>query len=88
MLIRPITPDDWPIARRVRLDALAGSLPGTFSTTHADAFEWDEQQWREWTARRGPFFVAGSGAQPAGSVGAMDDPRPENEMILPLPASR
>ncbi|WP_063036861.1 GNAT family N-acetyltransferase [Nocardia grenadensis] len=89
MLIRPITPDDWPLARRVRLDALAGSPPGTFSTTHADAFEWDEQQWREWTARRYPFFVAESGSGPVGSAGAIVTPDgPELVSMWTAPRAR
>ncbi|MGW5385946.1 N-acetyltransferase family protein [Nocardia sp. NPDC003963] len=71
MLIRRITPGDWSIARTVRLDALAGSPPGTFSGTHAEALRWDEQRWREWTARRDPFFVADSDSVSLGSAGVI-----------------
>lgn len=71
MVIRTIGPDEWPTARTVRLDALAGSPPGTFSTTHADAAQWTEQQWREWTARRYPFFVAVTESGPVGSAGVI-----------------
>ncbi|MFD4407205.1 GNAT family N-acetyltransferase [Nocardia sp. NPDC058499] len=71
MVIRTIGPDEWPTARTVRLDALVGSPPGTFSTTHADAAQWTEQQWREWTARRHPFFVAVTESGPVGSAGAI-----------------
>ena len=54
MVIRTIGPDEWPT---VRLEALAGSPPGTFSTTHAEAAHWSEHQWREWTARRLRLWV-------------------------------
>lgn len=71
MRIRQIGPDAWPAARTVRLQALAGSPPGTFSSTHAEAAQWDEQQWREWTARRDPFFVAEGDSGPVGSAGVV-----------------
>lgn len=71
MVIQAIGPDEWPTARTVRLDALAGSPPGTFSTTHAEAAQWGEQQWREWTARRYPFFVAIAESGPVGSAGVI-----------------
>ncbi|MFI2230807.1 GNAT family N-acetyltransferase [Nocardia testacea] len=71
MRIRRIGPEDWRVARLVRLDALAGSAPGTFSTGHTEALTWDETKWREWTARRDPFFVAGSDAGPVGSAGVI-----------------
>jgi GNAT superfamily N-acetyltransferase len=84
-----MTPDDWPIARTVRLDALAGSPPGTFSTTHAEASEWDEQQWQEWTARRQPFFVAESDSGPVGSAGAIVTPDgPELVSMWTAPRAR
>ncbi|WP_328392038.1 GNAT family N-acetyltransferase [Nocardia sp. NBC_00416] len=70
MRIRSIGPDDWPTARAVRLDALAGSPPGTFSTTHAEALVWEAHQWREWATRR-ILFVAETGAMPVGSAGVI-----------------
>lgn len=71
MAIRAIGPEQWPTARTVRLDALAGSPPGTFSTTRAEAAQWSAQQWREWTARRYPFFVAVTETGPVGSAGVI-----------------
>ena len=71
MVIRTIEPDEWPTARTVRLEALAGSPPGTFSTTHTEAAQWSEQQWREWTARRYPFLVAVTVSGPVGSAGVI-----------------
>lgn len=59
------------MARTVRLDALAGSAPGTFSTTHGEALAWDEQQWREWTEHRDPLFIAESESGPVGSAGVI-----------------
>lgn len=53
------------------MDALAGSAPGTFSTTHAEALAWTEAQWRAWTERRYPLFVAESASGPVGSAGVM-----------------
>ncbi|GGL06019.1 GNAT family N-acetyltransferase [Nocardia jinanensis] len=89
MLIRQITPDDWTIARTVRLDALTGSPPGTFSTTPAEALEWDEQRWREWTARRCPFFVAHSDSGPLGSAGMIVVPNgPELVSMWTAPRAR
>ncbi|MGW0007340.1 N-acetyltransferase family protein [Nocardia grenadensis] len=89
MRIRRIGPEDWHIARSVRLDALAGSAPGTFSTGHADALTWDEPRWREWTARRDPFFVAGPDARPAGSAGVIVTPAgPELVSMWATPRAR
>ncbi|MGW0182055.1 N-acetyltransferase family protein [Nocardia sp. NPDC003345] len=72
MRIRRIGPEDWRTARAVRLDALAGSPPGTFSVTHEDAVRWGEHRWREWTTKRDAFFVAESGARPVGSAGVIE----------------
>ncbi|MEV0366193.1 GNAT family N-acetyltransferase [Nocardia fusca] len=89
MRIRRIGPEDWRIARLVRLDALAGSAPGTFSTSHTEALTWDEPNWREWTARRDPFFVAGADAHPAGSAGAIVTPDgPELVSMWTAPRAR
>ncbi|MFI5716394.1 GNAT family N-acetyltransferase [Nocardia sp. NPDC051750] len=71
MWIAPIEPDEWSIARTVRLDALAGSPPGTFSSSHSEALRWGEQQWREWAGRRHPFFVARADSGPVGSAGVI-----------------
>lgn len=89
MVIRMIGPGEWPIARTVRLDALAGAPPGTFSTTHAEAVQWSERQWREWTARRHPFFVAVTESGPVGSAGVIiTDGRPELVSMWTAPPSR
>ncbi|WP_175647999.1 GNAT family N-acetyltransferase [Nocardia donostiensis] len=70
MAIRQIGQDEWETARTVRLDALAGSPPGTFAATHAEASTWDEQQWRQWTERRALFIAERDGA-PVGSAGGI-----------------
>ncbi|MEU1524003.1 GNAT family N-acetyltransferase [Nocardia rhamnosiphila] len=89
MRIQRIGPEDWRVARLVRLDALAGSAPGTFSTSHTEALTWDEPHWREWAARRDPFFVAGSDAQPAGSAGVILTPDgPELVSMWTAPRAR
>ncbi|MEV3961292.1 GNAT family N-acetyltransferase [Nocardia sp. NPDC050193] len=50
---------------------------------------WDEPQWREWTARRDPFFGAGSGSRPAGSAGAIVTPAgPELVSVWTAPRAR
>ncbi|MGI5220496.1 GNAT family N-acetyltransferase [Nocardia sp. CA-290969] len=90
MRIRTVVADDWRIARRVRLDALAGSPPGTFSTGHAEAVQWDERQWREWTVRRDPFFVAEDDSGPVGSAGVIvsTDGVPELVSMWTAPVAR
>ncbi|MBF6439357.1 GNAT family N-acetyltransferase [Nocardia cyriacigeorgica] len=67
MIVRRVPPAEWEVARAVRLDALAGSPPGTFSTTFAEASAWNEQRWREW-ARPRTLFVAEDGGVPIGSA--------------------
>lgn len=68
--MRRVPADDWETARAIRLDALAGSPAGTFSTTVAEASTWDEQRWREWAAPRA-LFVAENGAGPLGSAAGL-----------------
>ncbi|MBF6352006.1 GNAT family N-acetyltransferase [Nocardia flavorosea] len=58
-----------------RADGAAGCArrvaPGHLLHPHTEAALWNEQQWREWTARRCPFFVAVTGARPVGSAGVI-----------------
>ncbi|MEU4316494.1 GNAT family N-acetyltransferase [Nocardia sp. NPDC024068] len=89
MRIRRIGPEDWRTARAVRLDALAGSPPGTFSSTYAEAVRWEEHRWREWMAQRDVFFVAESEARPVGSAGVIDTPAgPELVSMWTAPVAR
>ncbi|MBF6398445.1 GNAT family N-acetyltransferase [Nocardia cyriacigeorgica] len=67
MIVRRVPADEWETARAIRLDALAGSPPGTFSTTFAEASTWDEQRWRAWAAPR-TLFVAENDTVPLGSA--------------------
>jgi ribosomal protein S18 acetylase RimI-like enzyme len=46
--IRRARPEDWPIAREVRLAALAES-PDAFGATLEDALSREEASWRAWT---------------------------------------
>ena len=89
MVIRTIGPDEWPTARAVRLAALAGSPPGIFSQNPAEAAQWSERQWREWTARRYPFFVAVTESEPVGSAGVINtDLGPELGSMWTAPPAR
>ncbi|WP_024803637.1 GNAT family N-acetyltransferase [Nocardia sp. BMG51109] len=70
MIVRRIGDEDWRLARAARLDALAGSAPGTFSIGLEEAARWDEQQWRRWAGRR-TLFVAEDGAEVFGCAGGL-----------------
>ncbi|MFJ1461255.1 GNAT family N-acetyltransferase [Nocardia sp. N2S4-5] len=72
MIVRQVGAEEWQVARIARLDALAGSAPGTFSLSYGEAAEWDEQQWRRWLADR-TFFVAESGTEVLGCVGGLSE---------------
>ncbi|WP_280234407.1 GNAT family N-acetyltransferase [Nocardia cyriacigeorgica] len=88
MIVRRVHPEDWPTARAIRLDALAGSPPGTFSTTFAEASAWDEQHWRAWAKGR-TLFVAQNGDTPLGSAaGCLPDGSPELVSVWVNPVAR
>ncbi|BCK57228.1 GNAT family N-acetyltransferase [Nocardia wallacei] len=72
MIVRQVGVDEWPVARMARLDALAGSAPGTFSLSYGEAAEWDRQRWRRWLADR-TFFVAESASEVLGCVGGVTE---------------
>lgn len=48
--VLPLTPDQWPLLKAVRLRALADA-PDAFGTTLAQASAWDDARWQE-NARR------------------------------------
>ncbi|WP_280478196.1 GNAT family N-acetyltransferase [Nocardia cyriacigeorgica] len=88
MIVRRLPAAEWETARAVRLDALAGSPPGTFSTPVAEASTWNEQRWREWAAPRA-LFVAENGAGPLGSAaGLLEDGSAELVSMWVNPVAR
>ncbi len=81
MIVRRLTADGWQTARTVRLDALAGSPAGTFSTTYEQALAWSVDQWKRWTRTRAMFVaeehdtVLGSAAVRVAGNGRKSCPR-------------
>ncbi|WP_433522022.1 N-acetyltransferase family protein [Nocardia pseudovaccinii] len=77
MRVRQLGGDEWQVAREIRLDALAGSPPGTFASTFEVASRWDEPQWRQWMGTR-LLFVAERDGRVVGSAGIVtkSDDRP------------
>ncbi|MET8878494.1 GNAT family N-acetyltransferase [Nocardia sp. NPDC004604] len=75
MSVRQLGGDEWTVAREIRLDALAGSPPGTFATTYAVAAQWDERQWRQWMGTR-LLFVAEHGDGVVGCAGIITETEP------------
>ncbi len=68
MRVRQLGGDEWTVAREIRLDALAGSPPGTFASTFEVAARWDEPRWRQWMGTR-LLFVAERDGGVVGSAG-------------------
>ncbi|WP_228002538.1 hypothetical protein [Nocardia australiensis] len=58
MIVRRLGENEWTVARDVRLDALAGSAPGTFASTLEVASQWTEHDWLRWMGTR-LLFVTG-----------------------------
>ncbi|MBF6330327.1 GNAT family N-acetyltransferase [Nocardia transvalensis] len=76
MIVRQLGSEEWRTARTARLNALATSPPGRFSSTFAEAAVWDEQRWRRWLGLR-TLFVVESHRQPVGCAGVLfEDGRP------------
>ncbi|WP_169814481.1 GNAT family N-acetyltransferase [Nocardia pseudovaccinii] len=77
MRVRQLGGNEWLVAREIRLDALAGSPPGTFASTFEVASRWDEPQWRQWMGTR-LLFVAERDGRVVGSAGIVtkSDDRP------------
>ncbi|MFE9326624.1 GNAT family N-acetyltransferase [Nocardia sp. NPDC052278] len=77
MRVRQLGGDEWLVAREIRLDALAGSPPGTFASTFEVAARWNEPQWRQWMGTR-LLFVAERDGRVVGSAGIVtkSDDRP------------
>ncbi|MEV2224688.1 GNAT family N-acetyltransferase [Nocardia vinacea] len=73
MRVRQLGGDEWTVAREIRLDALAGSPPGTFASTFELASQWDEPQWRQWMGTR-LLFVAERDGGVVGSAGIVTKP--------------
>ncbi|MFI6367555.1 GNAT family N-acetyltransferase [Nocardia sp. NPDC050630] len=68
MRVRQLGEGEWTVAREIRLDALAGSPPGTFASRFEVASRWDEAQWRQWMGTR-LLFVAEHDGRVVGSAG-------------------
>ncbi|WP_433598702.1 N-acetyltransferase family protein [Nocardia sp. CA-135953] len=73
MRVRQLGADEWTVAQEIRLDALAGSPPGTFASTFEVASRWDEPQWRQWMGTR-LLFVAEHDGRVVGSAGIVTEP--------------
>lgn len=79
-MVRAVGVDDWATWRELRLAALADA-PYAFC---ADVGEWraaDEQRWRDRLAAGAGHFVADVDEQPAGMVGAVDNPDGSVELV-------
>ncbi|WP_329406100.1 GNAT family N-acetyltransferase [Nocardia vinacea] len=90
MRVRQLGGDEWTVAREIRLDALAGSPPGTFASTFEVASHWDEPQWRQWMATR-LLFVAERDGGVVGSAGIVtktDDSPPTVVSVWVNPSAR
>lgn len=70
MTVREVPAQDWQTVRTARLAALAGSTPGTFATLLEEAQGWDEEHWKQWSARR-TMFVAESDTEVIGCAGGI-----------------
>lgn len=57
--LRSLAPEDWQVARQIRLEALAAS-PSAFGSTWSEAQGMDTQDWRNWltVSGRGATFAA------------------------------
>ncbi|MQY24261.1 GNAT family N-acetyltransferase [Nocardia macrotermitis] len=72
MTVRQVPAQEWQTVRTARLAALAGSAPGTFATLLEEARGWDDEHWRQWSARR-TMFVAESASEVIGCAGGIQE---------------
>jgi GNAT superfamily N-acetyltransferase len=70
--VRRVTPDNWAVLRRIRLDALA-EAPYAFGSTLAGSIDHPEQHWRDRIAAW-PHFIAWAGDEPIGLAAAIAEP--------------
>jgi ribosomal protein S18 acetylase RimI-like enzyme len=67
------TPDDWQVARDIRLEALLRD-PQAFGSTYAEAVDRNEDGWRAWLSRPGlTMLIARTLRGPVGIVGGLRD---------------
>ncbi|WP_083888031.1 MULTISPECIES: GNAT family N-acetyltransferase [Nocardia] len=89
MIVRQLQPDEWTLARTVRLDALRETPPGTFGSTFDLASRWSERQWRQWMHGRVLFIAETTDGTAVGSVGGMiEDDLPAVVSMWVAPAHR
>ena len=64
--LRSLAPEDWQVARRIRLEALAAS-PDAFGSTWSEARRMNAQDWRNWltVSGRGATFAAAKSDSPS-----------------------
>jgi ribosomal protein S18 acetylase RimI-like enzyme len=89
MLVRELTPDDWPVRRDVRLAALLDA-PYAFASTYAQTSGRSEAEWRAWP-RGGALFGAWLHGRPVGMVGVDSERGPDTGYVFAMwvePAAR
>ena len=80
MEIHRVQPDDWPLLRQTRLDALADA-PSAFGSTYREERDLDEASWRD-RAEKNAWFVAVDNGVGVGIVaGATFSPHPARDLV-------